>query len=97
MHIFSCYLRTFTYLHVYKTYLDVYMNNYLAGSATIPKTPLENAINIFGPSTASIKVKGVQLFGKALEPAEAKDIRPGVAEFIPSGDIPDSTTCSSSP
>ncbi len=28
MHIFSCYLRTFTYLHVYKTYLDVYMHTH---------------------------------------------------------------------
>jgi hypothetical protein len=77
------------------TYVDVYMNNYLAGSATIPKTPLGGADNIFAPSTTSIKVKNAKAFGKALEPAEAKDIRPGIAEFTPSGDIPDSTTCSS--
>jgi hypothetical protein len=79
------------------TYMDLYVNGHLAGSVTFSDVPLTGANVIFGPSMTSIKVKRVKVFDKTLEPAETKDIRPGLAKFIPSGDIPDSSTCSTFP
>ncbi len=76
------------------TYMDAYINGHLAGSVTFPEPPLTGANIIFGPSISSIKVKRVKVFNRTLEPAEAKDIRPGIANFVPTGDIPDSSTCS---
>jgi hypothetical protein len=79
------------------TYMDAYINGYLTGSVTFSDVPLTGANVIIGPSMSSIKVKRVKLFDRALEPAEAKDIRPGLAKFIATGDIPDSSTCSTFP
>jgi hypothetical protein len=79
------------------TYMDAYIGGHLAGSVTFPEPPLTGANVIFGPSMSSIKVKRVKVFDRALVPAEAKDIRPGMATFVPTGDIPDSSTCSSMP
>jgi hypothetical protein len=79
------------------TYMDAYINGYLTGSVTFSDPPLTGANIIFGPSMASIKVKRVKAFERALEPAEAKDIRPGIAKFVATGDIPDSSTCSTFP
>lgn len=79
------------------TYMDAYIGGYLTGSVTFSDMPLVGANVIFGPSMSSIKVKRVKVFERTLEPAEAKDIRPGLAEFVPTGDIPDSSTCSTLP
>jgi hypothetical protein len=76
------------------TYMDLYINGQLSGSVTFSSTPLTGANVIFGPSTSSVKVKRVKVFDRTLEPAEAKDIRPALAGFEASGDIPDSSTCS---
>lgn len=78
-------------------YMDAYMNGHLVGSVTFSHNPLSGANYIFSPSMSSVKVKRVKVFDRALEPAEAKDIRPGLATFVPTGDIPDSTTCSNFP
>jgi hypothetical protein len=79
------------------TYMDAYISGHLAGSVTFPEPPLAGANVIFGPSTSSVKVKRVKVFDRALTPAEAKDIRPELATFIATGDIPDSSTCSTMP
>lgn len=79
------------------TYMDAYINGHLSGSVTFSDPPLTGANVLFGPSMASIKVKRVKVFNRGLSPAEAKDIRPGLAAFVPTGDIPDSSTCSTFP
>ena len=79
------------------TYMDAYIGGHLTGSVTFSDVLLTGANVIVGPSTSSIKVKRVKVFERALEPAEAKDIRPGLAEFVATGDIPDSSTCSTFP
>jgi hypothetical protein len=74
-------------------YMDTYINGALSGSVTFSTPPYAGANILLGPSVSSIKVKRVKIFDKALQPAEAKDIRPGLSEFTPTGDIPNSSSC----
>ena len=75
------------------SYFDVYMNGRLAGTNTYTGILNSSSNNIIGPDDTSVKVKNLILFNRALTPAEARDIRPGIAKFD-MGAISDSNTCS---
>ena len=82
-------------LVVADAYFDVYINGRLAGSNTFTDGLNTSAAQIIGPNNDSVKAKNLILFNRSLSPAEAKDIRPGIAEFTISG-LSNSTTCPTS-
>jgi hypothetical protein len=82
-------------LVVADAYFDVYINGRLAGSNTFTDGLNTSAAQIIGPNNDSVKAKNLILFNRSLTPAEAKDIRPGLAEFTIAA-ISNSTTCPTS-
>lgn len=82
-------------LVVADAYFDVYINGRLAGSNTFTDGLNTSADKIIGPNNDSVKAKNLILFNRSLSPAEAKDIRPGLAEFT-IANLSNSTTCPTS-
>jgi hypothetical protein len=76
-------------------YMDTYIDGYLAGSVTFSSALHTGSATITGPSSDCpyIRVKQVKAFDRALHPAEAKDIKPGMAKFNLSEIPADSTSC----